>query len=374
MSGMSKLVSIAAALLMTFLFGTSAFAQGQASDIDYGEQELYDAVPDDAAEILDKNGVTPETGGAGLSFEGALKFVWDMIKDNAVKPLRLLIALLGVVLLCALANSLCDSGDGNLKSVFSALGVLAGAGITVSSVSEILDESLSLLSTAAAFMLVFIPTFTGIAAVLGHAASATAVNAATLAATQLFSQLAVNFLAPLSGAIMGLSVTGAIHPQLDLSKLAELVKKFVVWGLTLIMTVFMSILSAQTFVANASDTALIRTAKFMVSSGVPIVGGTISDAVNTVQGGLVMLKSSVGTYGLIAGAVIMLPTLITVGCYRLALTCAETAGEIFGLKELSALFKSCCSVMTIIFAVLICFLLLNVIAVIIMLSFTSSSG
>ncbi len=371
---MSKIVAIGTALLLALFFGVTAFAEGQASDFDYGEQELYEAVPDEAAEILDEKGITPDTGGAGLSFEGTLKFVWDLIKSGAVKPLQLLVALLGVVLLCALADSLSDSGGGNLKSVFSVVGVLAGAGITVSAVSEVLDETLALLSGAAAFMLVFIPTFTGIAAVLGHAASATAVNTATLAATQLFSQLAVNFLAPLSGAIMGLSVTGAIHPQLDLSKLAELVKKFVVWGLTLIMTVFMSILSTQTFVANASDNALIRTAKFMVSSGVPIVGGTISDAVNTVQGGLVMLKSSVGTYGLIAGAVIMLPTLITVGCYRLALTCAETAGEIFGLKELSALFRSCCSVMTIIFAVLVCFLLLNVIAVIIMLSFGSSSG
>ena len=125
------------------------------------------------------------------------------------------------------------------------------------------------------------------------------------------------------------------------------------------MTVFMSVLSAQTFVTNSADNVLIRTAKFAVSSGVPIVGGTISDAVNTVHASLSLMHSSIGTYGIAAGIVILLPSLISVVCYRFALTAAEAVSEVFGVKELSTLFRACGAVMSIIMAVIVCFLLLN---------------
>ena len=328
---------------------------------------IEQALPPEVRGELDEGGVTPESGAGALGFGGVLAYIWQELLANASKPLQLLCALCGVVLLCALADSL---GDGGLKGTFCALGALAGSGMTVAAMAQVLDGTLSLLSDAAAFMLVFIPAFAGIAAVLGHTASATAVNTAFLAATQLFTQLAVNFLAPLCGTIMGLSVAGTASPQLDLGRLAELVKKVVTWALGLMMTVFTSVLSVQTFVTNASDNTLIRTAKFMISSGVPVVGGTISDAVNTVQGGLVMMKSTVGTYGIVAAAVMALPMLLTVICYKLSLMCAAALADVFGQGSLAGLFRSCEAVMGLILAVISCFLLLNTIAAVILLAIT----
>ena len=332
-------------------------------------RSVEQALPTEVQDELADSGVTPEIGAGALSFGGVLARIWQELLDSASQPLRLLCALCGVVLLCALADSLGDGG-GSLKGTFCALGALAGSGMTVAAMAQVLDGTLSLLSDAAAFMLVFIPAFAGIAAVLGHTASATAVNAAFLAATQLFSQLAVNFLAPLCGTIMGLSVAGTASPQLDLGRLAELVKKVVTWALGLMMTVFTSVLSVQTFVTNASDSTLIRTAKFMISSGVPVVGGTISDAVNTVQGGLVMMKSTVGTYGIVAAAVMALPMLLTVICYKLSLMCAAALADVFGQAPLAGLFRSCEAVMGLILAVISCFLLLNTIAAVILLAIT----
>lgn len=364
---MKRIILILAAVFLLFLGNGKAYAES----LDYGGESLYEAVPDNAREILDDKGITPEnSGAAGLTFGEVLKEIWELVKNEAVKPLKLFCSLCGVILLCVLAESLSQTGD--LKGVFSVVGVLCGAGIVAAAVNDVLGETLGVLSDAANFALIFIPVFTGIAAVLGHVSTASAVNSAVLAATQLFSQLAVNFLAPLCGAILGVSVAGAAHPQLKLDKMGEVIKKFVVWGLTLIMTIFMSVLSTQTLVTASADNTAIRTAKFMVSQGVPFVGGTISDAVNTVGGGLAMLKSSVGSYGILAAAAIILPTLVSLTCYRLSLFCAQSTAEMFGLKELAALFKSCCSVMTIILSVTVCFLLLNTLAVFLMLAITGT--
>ena len=348
---LAKLLAVIAA---AFLLCGSARAEGSG---EYGDinSALSDAVPPEASEILEGGGITPDNNGAAaLSFGGVLEFLRDMLMDRLTEPLRLFASLCGVVILCALSRSSADGAGGNMSGVFSAVGVLAGAGMTTAAISE--------------FMLVFVPVFAGVIAAMGKAAAASAANTVILAAAQFFSQISVNFLTPVCGTVMGLSVTGAVHPEMSTDKLGELIRKAAVWGLSLLMTVFMSVLSAQTFVTNSADNVLIRTAKFAVSSGVPIVGGTISDAVNTVHASLSLMHSSIGTYGIAAVIVILLPSLISVVCYRFALTAAEAVSEVFGVKELSTLFRACGAVMSIIMAVIVCFLLLNTISAVIMLA------
>jgi len=357
-------------LLLILLLPLGATAHAESAEAyDYGRQALEEAVPPEAADLLDNEGITPDNGGAAsLTLSGVLEYLLSLIKQQMRSPLRLLVSLCGIILLCALSGSAADCAQDRLSGLFNTVGVLAGSGLAVAAVSDVLGSTLDLLSTASMFIITFIPIFAGVLSVMGRTATASAINAVTLAATQLFTQLAVNFLAPLCGAVMGLSITGAVHPQLNLSRLGELIRKIVVWTLSLLMTVFMSILSVQTFVTSSADNVLIRTAKFAVSSGVPIVGGTISDAVGTVHGSLSVIKSAVGTYGLIAAAVMILPTLINAACYRAAIACAEAVSDIFGIKELTALLKSCGAVMAIITAVIACFLLLNTIAAVIMLT------
>ncbi len=370
---MRKTFTVILTMILLLFGGISARAE-TAEIYDYGRERLEQAVPPEAAAILEGEGISPDnSGAAGLSLQGVLELLWEMLLDNAGGPLRLLSALCGVVLLCGLSAGVSDGSD-KLSPLFTTVGVLAGAGMTVAAVSEVLTDTLDLLSSASMFITTFIPLFAGVLSVMGRTASASVINSVTLAATQLFSQLAVNLLAPLCGAVTGLSITGAIHPQLQLGRLGELIKKAVTWALGLLMTVFMSILSLQTFVTGSADSMLIRTAKFAVSSGVPIVGGTISDAVGTVHGSLSLIRSSVGTYGMAAAAVIILPTLMSVVCYRMALTTAEALSDVFGVKELSSLLKNCGAVMTIIQAVIVCFLLLNTIAAVILLAIGSGTA
>lgn len=331
--------------------------------------ELSGALTDEARDTLDENGITPDNNGAeNLTFFGVLKNVWDTLAGKVAEPLKVLGALCGAILLCVLGNSIAP--DNTLKGVISAVGAVCTAGICASAICSAVNSALEVLSAAANFMIVFIPSFAGISAALGYINTASAVNTAVIAASQLFSQICVNLLAPLCSAILGFSVAGAVNPELKTQKAGEFIKKFTVWGLSLIMTIFMGVLSVQTAVASSSDGTALKTAKFLVSQGVPIVGGTISDAVGTIGGGLEILKSSVGTYGIIAAFAIMLPIVASLVCYLIMFSLAEAAAEMFDLKPLSVLAKSCTQIITIILAVCACFMLLNFISVVLMFAMT----
>lgn len=341
----------------------------RAEEYDYGQDELLHALPGEVADELAESGITPDNSGAlGLSVGGVLDWLWQLFREEVTAPLRMLAALCGVALLCAVTEALRDSsGSSQAVNAFGIVGVLAGAGMMCAYVTQCVVRTGETLQAGGAFLLTFVPVFAGIMAVTGQLSTATAFNAVVLVASQVFSQLMITVLMPMTSSILGISVAGAVNPDLNIERVAELVKKIIIWAMGLLITVFVGLLSIQSFVTSSADSLTMKATKFAVSSSVPIVGGAVSDALGTVKGSLGLLKSSTGTFGIVAAVALLVPNLLSVLCYKIALAAAAAVSELFGVKPLAALARSGESVMTIIFAMLFSFALLAVVSVALML-------
>lgn len=339
------------------------------SNADYGQSQIIDALPDDLRDKLEESDITPDNSGAlALSVEDVFGFIWDSFNKEITKPLTMLISLVGVVLLCAVIEALRDStGSSTAIKTFNVVGVLAGAGMMCVYISECVVRTSSTLKAGGTFLVTFIPVFAGIMAVCGQLTTAPVFNSIIIIAAQVFSHIMILVLMPLSSCILGVSAAGAVNPDLKVERIAELVKKIVIWILGILVTVFVGMLSLQSFVTNAADTVAMKATKFAVSNAVPIVGGAISDALMTVKGSLGLLRSSTGTFGIIAGLGILLPAVISVVCYKIALGIAGAISDLFGISQLTSLLKSGENVVTIILAMLSCFALLAVISIALML-------
>lgn len=82
------------------------------------------------------------------------------------------------------------------------------------------------------------------------------------------------------------------------------------------MSLFAGILTVSRFAAVSFDNLYARGIKFAVTSAIPVVGGSISEAMSTVAGSAMVLKSAVGIAG-----VIMLFAIFAVPLLRLAAMC-----------------------------------------------------
>lgn len=364
----TAIAAIAAALIMPLsAFAESAEAKEEMPD--FNQEAIAEAVPSDAQDFLEKNDITPDNQGVlSLSPIDFLGEIWEIFRANITRPLRLFLSISGVILLCAFTESFRESaGSSRMTEAFTVVSVLAAAGMLVADIGDCIVQITSVLGSAAQFMTVFIPSFAAIMAVSGRLTTASLFNASVLAASQIFSQVAVNVLLPLSSSILGLSIAGTINSDIKIESAARFVKNVVVWVLGLIMTVFTGLLTVQSFVTAASDGVVMRTAKFAVSSAIPIVGGSISEALNTVQGTLSLVKNSIGSFGIIAGIMIILPVFMTVLGYKLALIAAGAVSELFSTSAITSLIKSAEIIMTIAIAVMSCFLMMTVIAIGLML-------
>lgn len=124
-----------------------------------------------------------------------------------------------------------------------------------------------------------------------------------------------------------------------LKRVAGLLKWGVTSALTTIMLAFVGYLTVSGVIAGSADAVAIKAAKFAVSGMVPVVGGILSDAAETVLAGAGLLKNSVGVFGMLAVLSMCVIPFLQLGVHYLAykLTAALSAtvaeGRVAGLID-----------------------------------------
>ena len=321
---------------------------------DFGGSEIYNALPDDVSENLDDLNVSVENGGVNLTSENIFEKIWDMVCKNISSPLKILVYVIVVIILCTVTESLGENGN-RISEAFNTVGILACSGIICTGFGSVISLSKTAAQGLYSFLSVYIPAFGGIMAANGQTAAASAYCGIIAAAVELFSQTFTLIVIPLTSCIMGMSVAGAVNPDLKINSLADMAKKAVNWILAFVMTVFAGLLSVQSFVGAAADSVSMRAVKFTVSGAVPIVGGAVSDALLAVKGSIGVIKAPTGSFGIIASAAVILPALISLWLYRLILMLLSAVSDCFGTSRLTPLLKSAESVVAILIAVIVCF-------------------
>lgn len=316
-------------------------------------------------EILEENGISFENPRSILSLKPSK--IWDIIKDiiknKITQPIKLFVSLLIVIILTSLiestGNTIRNKEISKIYELICVLVCVAALSVPVCTCLEIASESLF---QGADFMLGFVPVFAGVAAAGGHITSASGYNMLVLGFSDVAIQIAGNFFMPVLSMCICLAIVDAACDTINLSGMLNGFKKIVTWGLGLIMAIFTGLLSIQSIVGSSADTMTTKAAKYVISNSVPVVGGAASDAYTTVRGSLVFLKNGIGGVGIIALAVMLLPSLILIFLNKLSFSALGAAAEIFGTKKLIQLFKNINAILSAAMGIMVCFTLMFIIS------------
>ncbi|MBR6607580.1 MAG: hypothetical protein IKK98_02805, partial [Oscillospiraceae bacterium] len=220
---------------------------------------------------------------------------------------------------------------------------------------------------SAAFLNGFIPVFCGIITASGQPVTAGTYHLLLFGASQMISQTVSQLLLPLIGVFLAISFTAAAVPQLSLDKIAAAMKKAVNWSLGLMLTVYVGLLSLQSMVATGADTLTVKTAKFVTSSFVPVIGSALSDAMLTAQACLKMLRTSVGVYGILAAVITYLPLLLEILCWYLSMQAAALIASLAGSDGQAKLMGALSDALGLLLSITLLFGLLFIISTAVML-------
>jgi len=335
-----------------------------------GAGDLYQQTPDSAKKSLGNMGIkAPDKSSlSNFSPAGLFKFVVGKLVDAAKAPLKAVTALFGILLACALLNTMKNSfGEKPLKSVFDIVCTLCIAAVLLVPVSQCISYAAQIITDSANFMLTFLPVFVTLVAASGHPASAVTFQGLLVMASQFIAQIASTTFVPMVDMYLAFCVVGSISPGVNIGSIAGFVRKVVNFGLILSITIFTGILTVQGLISQAADTVTIKTAKFVVGSVVPVIGSVISEAVNTVVSCANLLKTTTGAFAIVVFIVTFLPPLLNCLMWMLATDLSIAIAEILGIDNVTGLLKAVKETLKLLIALILTAALAMIVSVSVML-------
>ena len=295
-----------------------------------------------------ENIVPPESGvdvsefqnGGMLGIEGIFSEILSAVSGASGEIVSFFFIVFGVAVLLSAHDSVGTLGDTKLHSATSS-GVLTLASVSIFSaffgVCRSLEEGLEAL---ASFFGAAIPVMSAVNAASGAATSA-ATQAANMNITLAFiERFSVDTLLPVSLAVFSLSFIGAVGESEAVLSIGRGVKGFFTWGIGIISTVLAAVISIQSVVASASDSAALRAARYAASGTIPVVGSTVASALATLGGGMAVIKGTVGGVSIAVILALTLSPLIMLLAYRLSISVSisllKFSGSAGGVRCFSA--------------------------------------
>ncbi|HCC00181.1 MAG TPA: hypothetical protein DEP42_03015 [Ruminococcaceae bacterium] len=341
-----------------------------------GAAGLNGKTPAEAKGALGKLGVkgADSKGVSGFSLSKVFSWLWNSIRKIVTAPFKATAAVFGILLFCALAGTMKNSfADTAMKGIFENVCALSIAGVLILPITKCVAAASTTIHNSAIFLSACLPVFGGLAAASGHPASAVLAQGSALLMAQVISQIASTTFVPLVGIFLAFCVIGSIAPSVNIIGLAGFAKKIVTVGLALAMTVFSAVLTIQGFISQAADSVTMKTAKFVVSNAVPLVGNTVSDALNTVASCAGLLKNAVGAYAIIVFLAVYLPVLLECLIWTLVVSLSSALAETMNMGTASNLLKGMSSALQMLTALIVAAALTMMISICIMLLVTGQT-
>lgn len=367
---MKKTVIFLCALLLFLLIPVSSYS------MDYSEEEYnktlssYDLssfekeLDADTYKMLDELGVLDFSYESitGLSFNDIVGLLKSLFQKKAELPIKSSVTVLVFILLSAFLQSLKVESDDSVNMIYSTATALLVATVVLVKLTSTVSLASMAISVASNFVYAFIPVFCSIVVASGGITTGFSTNTTLLILAQGLSFISSNVFMPIVNCYLALGVTSSLRYELNLDKLLSSVKKIIKTCISFVSGVFVSVLSVKTAVAGRADMLGLRSIRFAINSVVPVIGSSISEGLLSIQAYSSLIKSSVGIVGVVAVALVFLPSIIEVVLWRISLTLCVIVSDVFGDKSVSAVLNAFLNTLLLINVILILSMVTTVIS------------
>ena len=143
------------------------------------------------------------------------------------------------------------------------------------------------------------PILITLTAALGGAGSVAVYQPMMAVLTTVILKIINIFIMPLFMASVIFGMVGNLSSNVKLEKLTAATKSIAEWSLGIIFSLFVAVLTAQGVTGAAFDSVSVKSAKFALSSYVPILGGYLSEGFDLVMASCVLIKNALGLCSII---------------------------------------------------------------------------
>ena len=297
-----------------------AFAEDETSKILDEYAYLYGDVFEDAlddADALSKfEELIPDTntiemfkeltrGRVTVSIPQLLSILVKGLLGEVYKSLRLMALVLAVAILCSYLTGLKEGfgKEGVSKAAFFVCYIII-ATITSAAFYDAAELASGTIDKIAEFMKFVVPIVITSLLTSGAIVSATVFEPVLLGTVEIAVVAIQSFFIPMVMITTAMNIVNNLSDKFKTDKMVGFLNRCIRWGLNIMLTVFVSVAGLQSIAASGADGLTIKLTKFAAANLIPVVGGILSESVETVMNCSALIKNSVGIMGIICVAVV----------------------------------------------------------------------
>ena len=321
-----------------------------------GADDLMFSLPENAKAFLDMLYIDDFKPGSADKFgiNNVVSALAYVLRENLLEPLRILVCIIGIIILTALFDTLKTSDlSAGLEQTLSFVSVLCMSAVLSPQMLGLIEELTDTITVCSDFMMIYIPVISMLIISGGRMISGGMFYSTMIYMSGAVMRVVSEIVVPFLKCISSLAVITNVTDKPSLSGVTEMLRKAVRILLTFCMSVFTAFLTMKSVISVSQDTLSDRAVKFTVSNFVPLVGGALSDAYQTVVSCTGVLKSGVGVIAMIAIFAMFLPAVAKCLVWGLILLLSKAVSDIFGINKLSCLLSSVSSVISVICSILL---------------------
>ncbi len=278
-----------------------------------GGAELYTAMPAESTQYLAQTAPTVnlDIGASVMTLLSRSQYAQGEAVYAALRSLLRVMILL-ILIACVSGFRALSAGEGGSIAV-SLAGALGVSTVLMADMSGMFALCTQTLEQVSVFSKSMLPIMAAAISLAGAPTTAAILQTATMMSFDLVVRFVSAVLVPTVGAYIAIITVNAALGNDMLMRMAAFIKWLVTSSMKLIMTVFIAYVTVSGSLGGSADGVTLKAAKMAVSGAVPVVGGIISDATETMLSGALLLKNTVGIFGMLCIAAICIVPFIKVG-------------------------------------------------------------
>ena len=229
-----------------------------------------------------------------------LKKIINVCSKEIARNLKTIFSILIIIIIHSILKSISESLENdNISKLIYYVQYILILTIIMTSFSDIIELVKETSNNLVGFINLLIPILTSLMLFTGSITTSNIIEPILLFTINLIGNLIQDVLIPIVLLFASLSIISKISDKVQIGKLSKMMKSSVVWGLGIILTIFVGIVSLEGTLSSTVDGITAKTTKAIVSSAIPVVGKILGDTVDTVLGCSVVIKNALGIVGVI---------------------------------------------------------------------------
>lgn len=294
----------------------------------FGTEDLTRGLSEEAAQLLDDIGLEDDdfSGGVAQIFSKAMA----ENKPTMVQAAALAAIVIGVVLLCGTLTTVHETDGIQPVAIVGALGISAACAFEFQAMIQLGAETVQRLSD---YSMLLLPAMASATVASGGVTSAATLYTGTVLFTNILSVLVAKLLVPMVYLYIGVATANAAMDNRLLDSIRDFIGWLISTSLKAILYIFTGYITISGIISGTTDAVSVKATKLAMGNMIPVVGGIISDASETVVVSAAILKKSIGIFGMLAVLAFCITPFLRIAVHYLILKVTKAVCGTVGRKS-----------------------------------------